>query len=190
MVAAQEACHFRDLAADFAAVGAQPVGISGDAVGRQHAFASTHSLGYPLLSDTGHKVAKALGAYRWFLPGGLHTRRITFVIGQDGGSGPLASETTVRRARRRALTILRRPRPRRTSTAPVVTGPSLCASVVVAADPFRFSTACRPAPDFRVRVFGTVRGPSRPQRLVRERGRMTMLLGLAPTDPHTWSSST
>jgi peroxiredoxin Q/BCP len=56
----QEACHFRDLAADFAAVGAQPVGISGDPVGRQHAFASTHSLGYPLLSDTGHKVAKAL----------------------------------------------------------------------------------------------------------------------------------
>ncbi len=82
----QEACHFRDLAADFAAVGAQPVGISGDAVGKQHAFASTHSLGYPLLSDTGHRVAKALGAYRWFLPGGLHTRRITFVIGRTAGS--------------------------------------------------------------------------------------------------------
>jgi peroxiredoxin Q/BCP len=79
----QEACHFRDLAVEFAAVGAQPVGISGDAVAKQQAFASTHSLGYPLLSDTGNKVAKQLGAYRWFLPGGLHTRRMTFVIGRD-----------------------------------------------------------------------------------------------------------
>jgi thioredoxin-dependent peroxiredoxin len=79
----QEACHFRDLAADFAAVGAQPVGISSDGETAQSIFASTHSLGYPLLSDRGHKVAKELGAYRWFLPGGLHTRRITFVIGQD-----------------------------------------------------------------------------------------------------------
>jgi peroxiredoxin Q/BCP len=105
----QEACHFRDLAADFAAVGAQPVGISGDAVGRQLAFASTHSLGYPLLSDTGHKVAKALGAYRWFLPGGLHTRRITFVIGQDRRIvDTIASETKFDEHADQALTILRR----------------------------------------------------------------------------------
>ena len=79
----QEACHFRDLAAEFAAVGAQPVGISGDDVDRQRAFAGAHSLGYPLLSDRGNAVAKRLGAYRWFLPGGLHTRRMTFVIGRD-----------------------------------------------------------------------------------------------------------
>jgi thioredoxin-dependent peroxiredoxin len=79
----QEACHFRDLAAEFASVGAQPVGISSDGETAQSIFASTHSLGYPLLSDRGHKVAKELGAYRWFLPGGLHTRRITFVIGPD-----------------------------------------------------------------------------------------------------------
>nr|MDT0527202.1 peroxiredoxin [Streptomyces sp. DSM 41633] len=30
-----EACHFRDLAAEFAAVGARPVGISGDTVDKQ-----------------------------------------------------------------------------------------------------------------------------------------------------------
>jgi peroxiredoxin Q/BCP len=79
----REACHFRDLAADFEAVGAQPVGISSDGVAAQRAFATAHTLGYPLLSDTGNKVAKELGAYRWFLPGALHTRRMTFVIGQD-----------------------------------------------------------------------------------------------------------
>jgi len=79
----QEACHFRDLAADFAAVGAQPVGISSDDVAKQHAFATAHSLGYPLLSDEATLVAKEFGAWRWWLPGGLHTRRRTFVIGQD-----------------------------------------------------------------------------------------------------------
>ena len=90
-------------------MGAQPVGISGDPVGRQHAFASTHSLGYPLLSDTGHKVAKSLGAYRWFLPGGLHTRRITFVIGQDRRIvDTIASETKFDEHADQALMILRR----------------------------------------------------------------------------------
>ncbi|TQM14450.1 peroxiredoxin [Pseudonocardia kunmingensis] len=79
----QEACHFRDLAAEFAAVGARPVGISSDAVAEQHAFATAHILGYPLLSDDGNRVARHLGAYRWFLPGGLHTRRMTFVIDTD-----------------------------------------------------------------------------------------------------------
>ncbi|GAA3078906.1 peroxiredoxin [Pseudonocardia yunnanensis] len=79
----QEACRFRDLAGEFAAVGAHPVGISSDNVTKQSVFATSNALGYPLLSDAGNKVAKQLGAYRWFLPGGLHTRRITFVIGQD-----------------------------------------------------------------------------------------------------------
>ena len=105
----QEACHFRDLAADFAAVGAQPVGISGDDVGKQHTFASTHSLGYPLLSDVGNAVAKELGAYRWFLPGGLHTRRMTFVIGRDRRViAAVASETKFDLHADQALEILRR----------------------------------------------------------------------------------
>jgi peroxiredoxin Q/BCP len=79
----QEACHFRDLVAAFAAVGAQPVGICSAPVGRQHAFATAHSLGYPLLSDPGHRVARHFGTYRRWLPGGLHTRRMTFVINPD-----------------------------------------------------------------------------------------------------------
>ena len=78
-----EACHFRDLAGEFAAVGAKPVGISSDNVTKQSMFATSNQLGFPLLSDTGHKVAKSLGAWRAWLPGGLHTRRKTFVIGQD-----------------------------------------------------------------------------------------------------------
>jgi peroxiredoxin Q/BCP len=79
----QEACHFRDLAAEFAAAGAQPVGISSDGETAQQEFASAR-LGYPLLSDAEHTVAKSLGAYRRWLPGGrLHTRRATYVIDTD-----------------------------------------------------------------------------------------------------------
>jgi peroxiredoxin Q/BCP len=79
----QEVCHFRDLAAEFAAAGAQPVGISSDGESAQQAFASARGLGFPLLSDADHTVAKSLGAYRRWLPGGLHTRRATFVIDTD-----------------------------------------------------------------------------------------------------------
>ena len=46
-----EACHFRDLAAEFAAAGAQRVGISRDPVDKQRAFADRHHFDYPLLSD-------------------------------------------------------------------------------------------------------------------------------------------
>lgn len=42
-----QACHFRDLAAEFAAAGARPVGISGDAVERQAEFAGRHSSACP-----------------------------------------------------------------------------------------------------------------------------------------------
>jgi thioredoxin-dependent peroxiredoxin len=76
-----EACHFRDLAKEFASVGAQPVGVSSDPVGKQERFANAHSLGYPLLSDVGGTVAKEFGAWRKLLP--IHTKRLTFVIGQD-----------------------------------------------------------------------------------------------------------
>nr|WP_323056093.1 peroxiredoxin [Streptomyces sp. NEAU-W12] len=76
-----QACHFRDLAAEFAAAGARPVGISGDAVERQAEFAGRHSLGMPLLSDADGAVRERFGVKR-----GLSlapTKRVTFVIGQD-----------------------------------------------------------------------------------------------------------
>jgi thioredoxin-dependent peroxiredoxin len=105
----QEACHFRDLAADFAAVGGGPGGSRGDEITKQHTFASAHSLGYPLLSDTGHRVAKELGAYRAWLPGGLHTRRMTFVIGRDRRIiDVVASEKSMMLHADEALEILKR----------------------------------------------------------------------------------
>lgn len=76
-----EACHFRDLAAEFAAVGARPVGISGDTVERQQEFSGQHHLGMPLLSDPEGTVRERFGVKR-----GLSiapTKRATFVIAQD-----------------------------------------------------------------------------------------------------------
>jgi peroxiredoxin Q/BCP len=76
-----EACHFRDLAAEFAAVGARPVGISGDAVDRQQEFAGKHSLGFPLLSDPDGVIRERFGVKRGFSL--APTKRVTFVISED-----------------------------------------------------------------------------------------------------------
>ncbi|MDX3314324.1 peroxiredoxin [Streptomyces sp. NPDC054884] len=76
-----EACHFRDLAAEFAAVGAQPVGISGDSVDRQQEFADRHTLGMPLLSDEDGAVRELFGVKRGFSL--APNKRVTYVIGQD-----------------------------------------------------------------------------------------------------------
>lgn len=76
-----EACHFRDVASEFRAVGAQPIGISGDSVERQAQFANRHSLGYPLLSDPDGTVRARFGVKRDLAIMG--TRRTTFIIDTD-----------------------------------------------------------------------------------------------------------
>ncbi len=54
----KESCHFRDLKAEFAAVGAQRVGISADKVDKQKQFSDKHGFDYPLLSDADYTVAE------------------------------------------------------------------------------------------------------------------------------------
>ncbi|ANN16875.1 peroxiredoxin [Amycolatopsis orientalis] len=76
-----ESCHFRDLAAEFAEVGAHRVGISPDAVAKQQEFSAKHGFDYPLLSDVDGVVARQFGVWRKFSP--LHAKRHTFVIDTD-----------------------------------------------------------------------------------------------------------
>ncbi|MGW1752281.1 peroxiredoxin [Streptomyces sp. NPDC002092] len=76
-----EACHFRDLAAEFAAAGARPVGISGDSVEKQQEFTGRHSLGMPLLSDADGTIRERFGVKRGFSL--APTKRVTFVIAED-----------------------------------------------------------------------------------------------------------
>lgn len=75
-----EACSFRDLTAEFAAVGAQVVGISTDSVAAQAQFARSSRLGFPLLSDEDGAVATSLGIKRRLI---TPVKRATLVIGTD-----------------------------------------------------------------------------------------------------------
>jgi peroxiredoxin Q/BCP len=102
----RESCHFRDLAAEFDAVGAQRVGISADQVGKQKQFSDKHSFDFPLLSDPDKAVARAYGVRRG--PGLIPNKRATFVIGTDGLIKSVTkSETNMNVHADRALETLR-----------------------------------------------------------------------------------
>ncbi len=77
----KESCHFRDLSAEFSALGARRVGISADQVSKQREFSAKHDFDFPLLSDPDRKVAQLFGVKRSLVP---VNKRATFVIGSDG----------------------------------------------------------------------------------------------------------
>ena len=79
----KEACHFRDLAAEFAAVGASRVGISTDPVDKQARFSDSQRFDYPLLSDAYGRVAQMFGVKRGLLGKFMPVKRTTFVIDTD-----------------------------------------------------------------------------------------------------------
>ena len=102
-----ESCHFRDLAAEFSAAGAQRVGISRDRVEKQKQFSDLHGFDYPLLSDADGTVAAALGVKRKLALGPLSNRRMTFVIDTDRTIlEVIHSETAMTDHADRALTVL------------------------------------------------------------------------------------
>lgn len=101
-----QSCHFRDLAAEFAEVGARRVGISTDPVARQKEFSDLHGFDYPLLSDADGAVAESLGVKRRFGP--LPVKRHTFVIGTDRAVlDVIKSEFSMNTHADKALTVLR-----------------------------------------------------------------------------------
>jgi len=104
----KESCHFRDLAGEFAELGAQRIGISVDSVDRQARFDAANDLGYPLLSDPDRSIAATFGTKRF---GILGTRRITFVIDTDRTIlGEIRSETRMQEHADVALRVLRESR--------------------------------------------------------------------------------
>lgn len=82
-VCTAEACHFRDLTAEFAALGAGCAGISADSVDTQAGFAGSQRLDYPLLSDSDGSVAASYGVKRGLLGKLMPVKRHTFVIDTD-----------------------------------------------------------------------------------------------------------
>lgn len=104
----KEACHFRDLSAEFAAVGAQRVGISTDPVAKQAKFADQQGFDYPLLSDADGTVAGRFGVKRGLLGKLMPVKRTTFVIDTDRRVlDVIASEFSMDTHADRALEVLR-----------------------------------------------------------------------------------
>jgi peroxiredoxin Q/BCP len=102
----KEACHFRDLAGELAAVGARAVGISTDPPEVQRRFDERYGLGFVLLSDVEGAVARAFGVKRRFGP--LPVKRATFVIAPDRRLlGVIASELRMDHHVEQALSILK-----------------------------------------------------------------------------------
>jgi peroxiredoxin Q/BCP len=104
----KEACHFRDLASDFAAVGASRVGISTDGVDKQAQFAEKEKFDYPLLSDSDGVVATQFGVKRGLLGKIAPVKRTTFVIDTDGTVlDVISSELNFNSHADKALEVLR-----------------------------------------------------------------------------------
>ena len=104
----KEACHFRDLASEFTAVGASRVGISTDAVAKQAQFAEQQKFDYPLLSDADGVIAAQFGVKRGLLGKLMPVKRTTFVIDTDRTVlGVISSELSMDSHADRALEVLR-----------------------------------------------------------------------------------
>ena len=101
-----ESCHFRDLRAEFAEIGAQRIGVSRDDVSTQSRFRDQYDLDFPLIADPDGAVAKIFGAKR---VGPMPSKRQTFVVGTDGTIlGVVASELNMQVHASDALDILHR----------------------------------------------------------------------------------
>ena len=104
----REACHFRDLAREFADVGATRVGISTDPVSKQAKFDEDHSFGFPVLSDADGSVASTFGVKRGLLGKLMPVKRTTFVIDTDRKVlEVISSEVNMNTHADKALEVLR-----------------------------------------------------------------------------------
>lgn len=85
----KEACNFRDEYRVISQFGsAEVVGVNHGSIESHKKFAEKHGLQFPLLSDAGHKVTSAYGAWRT-KPAKLYdrpfsTRRNTYIINPEG----------------------------------------------------------------------------------------------------------
>lgn len=100
-----QACHFRDLGAEFSELGATRVGISRDASAKQAAFAEHNAFDFPLIGDPDGAVSAAFGAKRL---GPLPSRRQTYVLDAElTVLAVISSEIDMQRHADEALDVLR-----------------------------------------------------------------------------------
>jgi thioredoxin-dependent peroxiredoxin len=99
-ICTKEACAFRDSYEQFAAAGAEVIGVSADSDERHRAFARQHKLSFPLISDADGSLRKAFAVQKTM---GLFPGRVTYVIDREGiirhiFSAQFASEEHIRQA--------------------------------------------------------------------------------------------
>jgi peroxiredoxin Q/BCP len=83
----REACSFRDRRQELGKLGAAVLGVSTDDVASHVKFRDKHGLNFPLLADTGHKVAERYGAWREktrFGKTSMGIQRSTYLIDAEG----------------------------------------------------------------------------------------------------------
>lgn len=80
-ICTKEACAFRDSYEQFAAAGADVIGISSNSADSHGEFARQHQLSFPLVSDADGRLRNAFGVPDVL---GLIPRRVTYVIDKAG----------------------------------------------------------------------------------------------------------
>lgn len=78
----QQACTFRDNYEDFTGLGAEVIGVSGDATASHEKFAQKYKLPFTLLSDTDKNLRNLFGVPTALF--GLIPGRVTYVIDKNG----------------------------------------------------------------------------------------------------------
>lgn len=81
-----EACSLRDGYEALSAAGYQVIGVSVDSAASHQKFAAKHSLPFPLIADTDHRLVEEMGVWGEKSMCGrkyMGTFRTTFIIGHD-----------------------------------------------------------------------------------------------------------
>lgn len=82
-----QACNLRDNYTDLLDAGYQVIGVSVDSAASHKKFAEKHSLPFPLITDTDHRLVEQMGVWAEKSMYGrkyMGTLRTTFIIAPDG----------------------------------------------------------------------------------------------------------
>jgi peroxiredoxin len=74
-----QSCAFRDSARELRGLGAAVYGLSAQSLDEQREFSAREHLPYPLLNDSGFRLAEELGLPTFEADGVRHYRRLTFI---------------------------------------------------------------------------------------------------------------
>lgn len=107
-VCTAQACLFRDLARELAALSANVAGVSRDSADTHARFAAHYGLDFRLIADPDGSIARAYDAERWLLP---FAKRVTYVIDEQRTiQGAFQHELSATRHLDDVLALLRKPR--------------------------------------------------------------------------------